>query len=191
MSIKTNKINWEKVNETLEANNKGTIYIPYGFPDFVNPYGTVFADAGVVVDPKWNLPKKVTVSTALTGAMYNKRLNPNLPETREEILKSAREVIKAGCTSVHIHVRDEDRYNMPDLNYDSFHAIVDPLREEFPHVAFDGCIVPSDEKQWNDMIKLAKENFFDICIVNTLAAFNGDSLFAKPPHLMIEKKSIN
>lgn len=187
MSATENKINWKKVDECSNygANPKGCIYVPYGYPDFVNPFTTAFATDGVDIDPKWELPKKVAVTTAITGNMFNKSINPNLPETPEEITKSIREVIKAGGQCIHVHVHDE--YNMPSLEPELFHQVIDPLREEFPNVRFDGCIVPSNEKQWNQMTELIKEKFFDVVIVNTLTAFNGDALFSKPPHLMIEK----
>ncbi|MFQ7451461.1 MAG: 3-keto-5-aminohexanoate cleavage protein [Flavonifractor plautii] len=76
------------------------------------------------------------MTTAIVGAMHNKRFNPNHPMTPEEIYNSAREACLAGAPSIHLHVRDEQGYSV--LDPDLFHQVIDPLKEEFPEVVIDG-----------------------------------------------------
>ena len=40
---------------------------------------------------------------------------------------------------IHVHVRDANGFNGLDMKL--YHEVLDPLREEFPDVVVDGCVV--------------------------------------------------
>ncbi|NLK52009.1 MAG: 3-keto-5-aminohexanoate cleavage protein [Syntrophomonadaceae bacterium] len=180
----TDKVNWAYIEEWKKKETFKTIWIPYGLPEVVDPTNTCYAE-GIDVQPPWNIPQKIAISTTITGAFYSKRVNPNHPQTPEEIYQSAREACLAGSPIVHIHVRDKDGYNV--LDPELFHRVIDPLRKEFPETVFDGCMVPFLEGEWDNMIEVLKAGLLDVTPINTVAAYCGDTLFVKPPHVMIEK----
>jgi len=62
-----------------------------------------------------DLSNKVIVTVALSGAITNKKMNPNVPEQPEEIAKSAQEVYNEGAAVVHIHARDPQGENTSDV----------------------------------------------------------------------------
>ncbi len=185
----TGRVNWDVIEKWKQKEGSmAAIWEAYGLPDITDPVGHSYG-VGVDVQPKWNIPDKIAVSTTIVGSFYNKKANPNHPITPDEIYQSAREACAAGAPIVHIHVRDDDGYNF--LDYDRFHQVIDPLREEFPDVWFDGCMVPMNgAHEWDTMIRLLKEGVLDSTPINTTATYCGDSLFCKPPHVMIEKTRI-
>lgn len=183
----TNKINWDYINKWKKKEEFKTIWIPYGLPEIVDPVGTPYA-LDIDVQPAWKIPRKVAISTTIVGAFYSKRGNPNHPIAPEEIYNSAREACLAGAPIIHIHVRDEQGYNV--LDPELFHRVIDPLRKEFPDTVFDGCMVPFLTGEWENMIQVLDDGLLDVTPINTVAAYCGDTLFAKPPHVMIEKTRI-
>lgn len=178
-----NTIRWDKVQRTLERKEKGAIWKPYGIPEMMNPITSAFAE--VDVSPKWDVPDKIAISVAVTGAYVSQRVNPNQLITVEEIRNSARECLLEGATTIHVHVRDENGFNV--LDPQRLRDVILPLKEEFPEALFDGCLVAVNEKEWAAMGEVLDEHLFEYTPVNCLAAYNGDSLFIKPPHVMIEK----
>jgi 3-keto-5-aminohexanoate cleavage enzyme len=86
---------------------------------------------------------------------------------------------------VHLHVRDDNGYNV--LSPERFRAVVNPLREEFPSLAIDGCLVPALEGEWELMKDVLNARVLDAAPINTTATYIGDSLFVKPAPIMIEK----
>lgn len=178
-------INWDKVAELGKEYGHKALFQRYASFEGVDPTHSALLDDTVDIQPPWKVPKKVAVTTAIVGAMFNKSFNANQPMTPEEIYKSAREACLAGTPSLHIHVRDENGYSV--LDPDMFHQVIDPLREEFPEVVIDGCMVSNSEQDWETMKILLKEKLFETTPVNTNATYNGDMLFCKPAHMMIEK----
>jgi 3-keto-5-aminohexanoate cleavage enzyme len=63
-----------------------------------------------------DLSNKVIVTVALSGAITNKKMNPNVPEQPAEIQKDALEVYNEGAAVVHIHARDPQGVNSSDVN---------------------------------------------------------------------------
>ena len=185
MSNTNNHVNWEKIERLKEQYGVGAIFQFYADYEGVDPTHSALLDDTVDIQPPWTVNRKVAVTTAIVGAMYNKRFNPNHPMTPDEIYQSAREACLAGAPSIHLHVRDEKGFSV--LDPDLFHQVIDPLREEFPEVVIDGCLVCENQKEWDTMKVLLKEKLFEVTPVNTQATYNGDMLFAKPAHLMIEK----
>ena len=185
------RVNWDWVNEwKKDVNPLGQkeefkcLWIPYGLPEVVDPHGTKFG-IDVEVQPAWNIPKEVFVSQTIVGAFYSKKGNPNHPIDADEIRDQALECLAAGAPNVHIHVRDEQGYNV--LDPELFHHVIDPVRKEYPDRLVCGCMVPFQEGEWPKMIECLEDGLFDQTPINTVAAFCGDTVFVKPPHVMIEK----
>ena len=63
-----------------------------------------------------DLSNKVIVTVALSGAITNKKMNPNVPEQPVEIAQNAMEVYNEGAAVVHIHARDPQGVNSSDVN---------------------------------------------------------------------------
>ena len=59
---------------------------------------------------------KVIVTVAITGGLHGKEANANLPITAEEQAQAAYDAYNAGASIVHLHVRDEQGYNTPELD---------------------------------------------------------------------------
>ena len=58
---------------------------------------------------------KVIITVAQTGAITNKALNPNVPEQPEEIADSAYACFNEGAAICHVHARDPQGVNTPDI----------------------------------------------------------------------------
>jgi 3-keto-5-aminohexanoate cleavage enzyme len=179
----TANIDWDKVAEGVERARRRIVWKPYGAPEIVDPEHTIFHDGKI--QPAWGVSRKIIVQTAITGAFFSRRGNPNQPISVEEILKSARECALNGASAIHLHVRDEKGYNVLDV--DRFRAVVEPLREEFPGISIDGCYVCALEGEWERMQEALDAKVLDAVPINSTAVFQGDSLFAKPIPLLLEK----
>jgi len=180
---KRDTINWKYIEELKKTEEFKTHWIPYGLPEIVDPFHSKYGD--IEVYKKWNVPEKVVISQTINGAFYSKKSNPNIPVSPEEIIKSARECALLGPSTVHVHVRDEQGYNV--LDPELFHRCIDPIRNEFPMPVYDGCMVPFQAGEWDRMVSVLSDRLLEVTPINTTACYCGDTLFAKPPHVMIEK----
>jgi uncharacterized protein (DUF849 family) len=176
-------IDWDRVTKGVAREREKMIWRPYGLPTVLDLENSAFHDAAI--STPWEVPEKLAVSVAITGAFFQHQQNPNQPLSPAEILESAREVARAGASTVHIHVRDDNGYNV--LSPERFRAVIDPLREEFPSLAVDGCLVPALEGEWELMKEVLNAGVLDAAPINTTATYIGDSLFVKPAPIMIEK----
>lgn len=177
------KINWDRVKKGLERGKHLAVWQAYGWPEITDLDCTCFHDAPI--SEPWDLPPKMIVSVAITGSFVRRHRNPNQPYTTDEIRLSAREVLLAGASTVHIHVRDENGYFK--LSHDLFKAVVEPLKEEFQDLAVDGCLVCGLPGDWQEMERVLNARLLDASPVNTTATYLGDSLLAKPIPFMLEK----
>ena len=180
---KQDRIKWDHVRKWVARAGLKTTWKPYGMPEVIDPFTSRFADVDPM--PKWNIPAKVMISTTITGAFFSKRANPNQPITVDEIRDSAEECIKAGAPNIHIHVRDDGGFNT--LDPQRFHDVIAPLRKKYPEVMFDGCLVAVTDEESAAMERTINMGLFDALPVNTTAICCGDSMFFKPPHVVIEK----
>jgi 3-keto-5-aminohexanoate cleavage enzyme len=176
-------IDWDRVNKGVAREGEKMIWRPYGIPTVLDLEHSAYHDAPI--SAPWDIPEKLVVSVAITGAFFRKNQNPNQPITPGEIFNSAREVHKAGASTVHIHVRDDEGYNV--LSPDRFRQVISPLREEFPEIVVDGCLVPALSGEWELMKQVLNEGVLDAAPINTTATYLGDSLFVKPAPIMIDK----
>jgi 3-keto-5-aminohexanoate cleavage enzyme len=122
------------------------------------------------------------------GAFYSTKGNPRHPVKPEQIKDHALACLEAGAPNIHIHVRDENGYNV--LDPELFHYVIDPCRKAYPDRIVCGCMVPFQKGEWAKMLECLQDGLFDQTPVNTVAAYCGDTLFVKPPHVMIEKTRI-
>ena len=60
---------------------------------------------------------KVIITAAITGGQHGREANPNLPLTAEEQAQEALDCYNAGAAVLHLHVRDEDEVNTPEVKY--------------------------------------------------------------------------
>ena len=177
------KIDWDRVAKGVAREGERMIWRPYGAPTVLDLEHSSFHDAPISVP--WNIPETLAVSVAITGAFFRRPQNPNQPITPEEIRNSARECLEAGASTVHIHVRDDDGYNV--LSLDRFEQVIAPLKKDYPDLSVDGCLVPALEGEWDEMKRVLATGLFDGAPINTTTTYIGDSLFSKPAPVMIEK----
>lgn len=179
------KIKWDVVAKRLEQDNEAFLK-GYGRPWCTDPLHSAFVDEAVNIQPAWSIPKKIVISTAVSGAQWLKADNPRQPVTETEIRQSAKEVIEAGCASIHVHVREAGT-ECPMMELDTFHRVLDPLKRDHPEVVFDGCAVPALPGDFEKMTELLRQGIFELTPVNATATFIGDAVLMKPPHVLIEK----
>ena len=88
-------IDWERVNKGVARENEKMIWRPYGLPTVLDLENSAFHDAPI--STPWDIPEKLAVSVAITGAFFQHSQNPNQPIAPQEILDSAREVAREGA----------------------------------------------------------------------------------------------
>ena len=177
------KVKWDQVRKWVSREGLVTKWKAYGMPEAMDPLTSRFVDVAPM--PRWEVPGKIMISTAITGAFFSKRTNPHQPITPAEIRASAEQCILAGAPNIHIHVRDDDGFNVLDI--ERFREVIAPLRAKYPEVTFDGCLVAVNEEESDAMGPAIATGLFDALPVNTTAICCGDSMFFKAPHVIIEK----
>jgi 3-keto-5-aminohexanoate cleavage enzyme len=177
------KIDWDRIKSGVERERGRMIWRPYGAPQIMSLERSALHDAPISVP--WDIPEKLAVSVAITGAFFRHPQNPNQPLTPEAIRDSANEVLEAGASTVHIHVRDDEGFNV--LSFDRFRQVIEPLKRKFPSLAVDGCLVPALDGEWEIMRRVLDSGLLDAAPVNATATYVGDSLFAKPAPVLMEK----
>lgn len=176
-------IDWDRVNKGVARENEKMIWRPYGLPTVLDLDHSAYHD--VPISAPWDIPEKLVVSVAITGAFFQKSQNPNQAISPNEILESARAATAAGASAIHIHVRDDEGYNV--LSPERFREVINPLKAEYPGLVVDGCLVPALDGEWDLMKEVLNEGILDAAPINTTATYIGDSLFVKPAPIMIEK----
>jgi len=81
---------------------------------------------------------KLIITCAICGVGTTKAQTPHVPITPEEIAKDSVEVVKAGASIMHIHVRDDEGLNTMDT--DRFVMVVDMVREALAKEGLDAII---------------------------------------------------
>jgi 3-keto-5-aminohexanoate cleavage enzyme len=176
-------VDWQRVEAGVAREHEKMIWRPYGIPTVLDLENSAYHDTPI--SQKWDVPETMIVSVAITGAFFQHKQNPNQPITPEEIRESARECALAGASSIHIHVRDDDGFNV--LSPERFHEVIAPLHDEFPTMAIDGCLVPALSGEWAKMKEVLDSGLLDAAPVNATATYIGDSLFVKPAPILMEK----
>ena len=78
---------------------------------------------------------KVIITVAQTGAITMKKQNPHVPEQPDEIAASALACYNEGAAIVHIHARDPQGENSPDIGI--FKDIHQKIRAACPMIIQD------------------------------------------------------
>jgi len=179
----TNSVNWPIVEKWVDRETIATYWRPYGYPSIMSVGSSVFSAAEQM--PRWQIPQKAIVSTAINGAFFTKRENPNQAHAAQDIIASAKACIARGAQIIHVHARDQRGYNV--LTETGFRDILEQLRADHPSVAFDACLVAVNDDECDELKKMLRSGLIDAVPVNTTAIILGDNLFVKPPHAIIEK----
>lgn len=82
--------------------------------------------------------RKLIITAALTGVGTFKSMNPNVPITTEEISNDVVNVVKAGASIVHIHVRDEEGFGT--MRTDKFVEVFDAIQTALKRNGLDAII---------------------------------------------------
>ncbi len=186
MSASNNRINWDHVEKWYDRDGLKTNWRPWGMPEIVDPRRSAFADVDQM--PRWKLDDRIAISVTMNGAFFSKNVNPAVPNTPDEIIRSAEEAIADGAEIIHLHVRDDKGYNV--LDPDLFRRVIEPLRERHPHVAIDGCLVAVNDEESDAMERMMKANLLDAVPINTTAILLADNMFFKSPHAIIKKAKL-
>ena len=126
----------------------------------------------------WEIPAKVAIIVAPTGAFFSKQQNPNQPYHVDEIIKEAIESVEAGACSVHVHVRDENGF--PSGDREQTVKAVKALRDKFGgNVHIDGEVLFG--KNFEEMMEPVVLDLYESAGVNCHATFMGDTLSYLPP----------
>ena len=92
--------------------------------------------------------EKLIITTALTGNVPTKKMNPNLPVTAEEIARDVIDCAAAGASIFHIHARDE--MEKPSLDQEIFKKIVQHVKDKSPEVIIQLSTGARAGKNWED-----------------------------------------
>ena len=81
---------------------------------------------------------KLIITCALCGVGTSKAQTPHVPVTPDEIAADSVEVVKAGASIVHIHVRDDEGVNTMDT--DRFALVVGKVKEALAKEGLDAIL---------------------------------------------------
>src|SRR5271155_5738918 len=145
--MKMNTIDWDKVQAGVEREQRRMVWRPYGLPSAGHPERSAFFEGSIA--PPWEIPEKLIISAAITGAFITRAENPHQPIDVQEIHDEADACVAAGASAIHIHVRDDHGYNT--LDSDRFEQVIRPLKDKHPTLAVDGCLVSALPGEWERM----------------------------------------
>jgi 3-keto-5-aminohexanoate cleavage enzyme len=92
--------------------------------------------------------EKLIITTALTGNVPTKKMNPSLPVTPEEIAKDVKACASAGSALFHVHARDNEE--KPSLDPDIFKETVRQIKKTSPDVIVQLSTGARAGKDWED-----------------------------------------
>lgn len=92
--------------------------------------------------------EKLIITTALTGNVPTKKMNPSLPVTPEEIAADVRRCADAGSALFHVHARDAEE--KPSLDGETFKEIVRQIKKTSPEVIIQLSTGARAGKDWED-----------------------------------------
>jgi len=92
--------------------------------------------------------QKLIITTALTGNVPTKKMNPNLPVTSEEIARDVKECADAGASIFHIHARDNDE--KPCQDEEIIRETVRQIRDIAPGIIIQLSTGARAGKDWEE-----------------------------------------
>ncbi len=131
---------------------------------------------------KWNIPDKIVVKAAVTGAFFDRRQNPYQPYTVEEIYRECEECIEAGANSVHIHVRDPQT-GIPSGSLEYYRAIIEPLKKKYgSKIIIDSCAQLGET--FADKMAPVTEGLLEMSPVNPTVTHIGGTIIGNTPNVV-------
>jgi 3-keto-5-aminohexanoate cleavage enzyme len=94
--------------------------------------------------------QKLIVTVALTGNVPTKELNPNLPETADEIAADVKRCLDAGASIFHMHARDAHR--KPTLNISVIKENVRKVKAAAPQAILQLSTGGRAGKDWEERV---------------------------------------
>ena len=79
---------------------------------YLQPFSETIAET--ISHSAWEVPDKLAIIVAPTGAFYSKEQNPHQPYDVDEIIRESIESVESGACSVHVHVRDDNGFPSGD-----------------------------------------------------------------------------
>jgi 3-keto-5-aminohexanoate cleavage enzyme len=92
--------------------------------------------------------EKLIITVALTGNVPTKEMNPNVPETPDEIAADVQRCFDAGASVFHVHARDSSQ--KPTLDIAVYKANVARIKESTPQVIIQLSTGARAGKEWED-----------------------------------------
>ncbi len=92
--------------------------------------------------------EKLIITTALTGNVPTREMNPALPVTPGQIARDVRACAHAGAALFHIHARDAKE--KPSLDIEAYKAIVREVKQACPDVIVQLSTGARAGKDWED-----------------------------------------
>ncbi len=89
---------------------------------------------------------KLIITAALSGTAIFKNMAPSVPEQPEEIAEQAVQVVKAGASILHIHVRDEK--GLPTMRADRFERTVNCIKSALEAEKLDAILNLTSSGSW-------------------------------------------
>lgn len=127
---------------------------------------------------RWEVPDKIAIIAAPTGAFFMRQQNPHQPYTPQEIIQEAIECVEAGACSVHVHVRDENGFPSADRHLTE--EVVFSLRKKFGgNVHIDGEVVIGNV--FEQLMEPLELNLYESAAINSFAAFMSETLVYESP----------
>lgn len=138
---------------------------------FFQPFSETIVET--ISHPAWEVPDKVGIIVAPTGAFYSKEQNPNQLYDVDEIIRESIESVEAGACSVHVHVREENGF--PSGDRGQTEKVVKALRDRFGgDIHIDGEALFGES--FEEMMEPITEDFYESAAVNCHATFFGDTI---------------
>ncbi|MDF1592968.1 MAG: 3-keto-5-aminohexanoate cleavage protein [Desulfobacterales bacterium] len=94
--------------------------------------------------------QKLIVTVALTGNVPTKELNPNLPETADEIAADVKRCLDAGASIFHMHARDAD--GKPTLDISVIKENVRKVKSAAPQAILQLSTGARAGKDWEERV---------------------------------------
>ncbi|MCG8688750.1 MAG: 3-keto-5-aminohexanoate cleavage protein [Desulfobacterales bacterium] len=92
--------------------------------------------------------EKLIITTALTGNVPTKKMNPSLPVTPDQIAQDVKDCSAAGSALFHVHARDKDE--KPSLDPEIFKETVRLIKQSSPDVIIQLSTGARAGKDWED-----------------------------------------
>jgi 3-keto-5-aminohexanoate cleavage enzyme len=136
---------------------------------------------------KWDIPDKVMINVAITGAFASRKQNPYVPISPEEIYRESENCIEAGARVLHMHVREPNGLPSGDMNL--YRKVIEPLKKTYgDEILIGGCA--QFGRTFAEKIGPVIEGLFEISAVNpTVTHIAGTVIGNTPKFIQLQAKA--